>query len=332
MIAAWCVRLTAAAMMSSALLGSGNLALAQQNPPRVKRIGVALSAYSPESAALQAFRRGLEDAGYADGRDLVLDIRSVQGDPDQADAVVGDLLANRIDILVVESTAIALAAKRATRSIPIVLAFVADPVGSGIVSNLSRPGGNITGLSNMTLDLATKRLQLLKDAVPAAKRIGVIWNPDTPWHRRAVDQLQAAAVGLGVALEPVATRIPADIAPAFATLTRVKIDALLIVDSPFVGLHSQAIMRGVRRSRLPTAHWSRDLLKQGLLIAYGPDPVDIFRRASAYVDRILRGAKPGDLPIAQPTKFELLISLRTADTLGIEVPESLLLRADEVIR
>jgi putative ABC transport system substrate-binding protein len=325
------VRIMAAVAMALALFASRQPLLAQPTPG-VKRIGVALSGYGPESRPVQAFRRGLEEAGYAEGRDLVLDIRSVKGDPGLADAVVTGLLANKVDVLVVESTAIALAAKRATRRTPIVLAFVADPVASGIVTNLSRPGGNITGLSNMTLDLASKRLQLLKDAVPESKRVGAIWNPDTPWHQRAVEQLQGAAAGLGITLEPVAAQTSADIAPAFATLARAKVDALLLVDGPFVALHAPAIMREVRQSRLPAVHWSRDLLKQGLLIAYGPDPVDIFRRASGYVDKILRGAKPGNLPIAQPTKFELLVNLKVARALGIEVPQSLLLSADEVIR
>jgi putative ABC transport system substrate-binding protein len=259
------VRIMAAVAMALALFASRQPLLAQPIP-EMKRIGVALSGYGPESRPVQAFRRGLEEAGYA------------------------------------------------------------------IVTNLSRPGVNITGLSNMTLDLASKRLQLLKDAVPESKRVGVIWNPDTPWHQRAVEQLQGAAVGLGITLEPVAAQTSADIAPAFATLARAKVDALLLVDGPFVALHAPAIMREVRQSRLPAVHWSRDLLEQGLLIAYGPDPVDIFRRASGYVDKILRGAKPGDLPIAQPTKFELLVNLKVARALGIEVPQSLLLSADEVIR
>jgi putative ABC transport system substrate-binding protein len=317
------------ALVSALLAASGTMA---QQAPGAKRIGVALFGIKPDSQAVQAFRTGLREHGYVEGRDVVLEIQTANGDPQRTGKVLEQLLGGRIDVLVVESTNTALAAKRATRSVPIVLAFVADPVGSGIVPSLSRPGGNITGMSNMTADLIAKRLQLLKEAVPHARRIGVMWNPDTPWHVVALQRLQAAAPALGVTLERVTARSPADLDPAFDALARASADALLLVDGPFTGLHGPAIMRRAMKAGIPVAYWGRALLPEGLLIGYGPDIVEIFRRASGYVDKILRGAKPGDLPIEQPTRVELLVNLKAAHALGLTIPPALLVRADEVIR
>jgi putative tryptophan/tyrosine transport system substrate-binding protein len=323
-------RVAALAFAASVLSAAPSTLAEQITGP--KRIAFALFGYSADSPAVQAFRQGLRDAGHAEGRDVVLDVRSANADPDRASPLIKEMLNAGADVLVVESTTNALAAKRATRTVPIVLAFVGDPVGSGVVSNLSHPGGNITGLSNMTADLMGKRLQLLKEAVPQARRIGVLWNPDTPWHQRALEQVRVAAPGLGVSLETVAAQLPADIDPAFEALARAKVEGLLLVDGPFMQVHGPEIMRRAGKARLPVVYYTRLLIAHGLLIAYGAEPLDIFRRAAGYVDKILRGAKPGELPIAQPTKFELVINLKAASTLGITVPESLLLRADEVIR
>jgi putative ABC transport system substrate-binding protein len=298
----------------------------------VKQVGVVLFGYQPDDEDVVAFRQGLRDAGYTEGRDLSVEIRPVNADLKRLDAALAELIARKVDVLMVEGTAAALAAKRATGTVPIVMAFVADPVGSGIVTNLSRPGRNITGFSNMTVDLAVKRLQLLKEAVPKARRIGVLWNPDTTWHQRAIERLQAAAPALGVELEVVAAQTRAELDPAFGAFAQAKVDALLVVDAPFTGVHGPAIMDMAMQARLPVAYARRRFVTRGALLSYAADSREMFRDAAVYVDKILKGARPGDLPIQQPTKFVLGINMKTARALGIKVPESLLLRADEVIR
>jgi putative tryptophan/tyrosine transport system substrate-binding protein len=305
-----------------------------QQPATPKRIGVVLVFFTPESEEAQAFRQGLREANYVEGRDVAIEWRQAAGGTyDRVPDLLADLVKRKMDVIVVESTIAALAAKRATTTIPVVMAFVADPVGSGIVQSLARPGGNITGLSTMSLELGVKRLQLLKDAVPHAKRIGVLWNPDTPWQQRAVEELRAAAPQLAVQLEVVPVNTPAELAPAFARFTRAKTDALLIVDSPFTGVHEATIFDLAAKARLATAYVYPRHKEQGPpLITFGPDSRDIFRRAAGLVVKILKGRKPGDLPIEQPTKFEFTVNLKTAKALGLTIPEAILMRADEVIR
>jgi putative tryptophan/tyrosine transport system substrate-binding protein len=303
-----------------------------QQPPTPKRIGVVLVGFTQESEEVQAFRQGLREANYLEGRDVLIEWRQAAGNPDRLPDLLADLVKRKVDVLVVESTVAALAAKRATTAIPVVMAFVADPVGSGIVKSLARPGGNVTGLSNMTLELGVKRLQLLKDAVPHAKRIGVLWNPTTPWHQRALEELLAAAPQLAVQLEAVPVNAPAELAPAFASFAQAKIDALLIVDSPFFGVHGTTIFDLAAKARLATASVALRHKGQGALLTFGPDSRDIFHRAAGLVIKILKGAKPGDLPVEQPTTFELVVNLKTAKALGLTIPETILMRADEVIR
>ena len=298
-----------------------------------KHIGFVLIGFPQESEAVKAFRQGLRDAKVVEGRDVVIEWRQAAGNPDRLHGLLDDLIKRKVDLIVVESTVAAIAAKRATTTIPIVMAFVADPIASGIVQSLARPGGNITGLSNMTSDLMTKRLQLLKETVPHAKRIGVLWNPDTPWHQGMVEKLRQVAPQLGVQLEAVPVRTGADVAPAFATFARTKTDALLIVDGPFFGVHGAVVFEFAAKARLAIAASPGDgMWKEGSLITYGSDARDIFRRAAGFVAKILKGAKPADLPIEQPTKVELNVNLKVAKTLGLTIPEIILTRADEVIR
>lgn len=302
----------------------------QTSPP--KRIGVVLLAFNQDSEEGKAFRRGLLDAKIVDGRDVEIEWREAAGNIDRLPEFLTDLTKRKVDVIVVESTVAALAAKRATTTIPVVMAFVADPVGSGIVQSLARPGGNITGLSNMTMELGVKRLQLLKDTVPQAKRIGVLWNPDTPWHQRAVERLLAAAPQMAVQLEVLPVQTSAELVPTFTKFMQAKIDALLIVDSPFFGVQGGQIFDLVEKNRLPTASVGLRHRKQGALLTFGPDTRDLFHRAAGMVAKILKGAKPADLPVEQPTKFELVINLKTAKALGLTIPETILMRADEVIK
>jgi putative ABC transport system substrate-binding protein len=224
------------------------------------------------------------------------------------------------------------AVKRATSTIPIVLAVVADPVGSGLVANLAHPGGNVTGLSLMVADLSAKRLQLLKEAIPRLTRVAVLWNPATPYHPKVVDELKAVAPSLSIELSFVGVRTPQQFGPAFTAISRAHAQALYVLDDAFFVIHRMTLLKLALKARLPVIYSQRNFPDAGALMSYGANYGDLFRRSAGYVDKILKGAKPGDLPIEQPTKFELVVNLKTARALGITIPESILLRADELIR
>jgi putative ABC transport system substrate-binding protein len=212
------------------------------------------------------------------------------------------------------------------------MALVGDPEGVGLVETLARPGGNITGLTNMSAELAAKRLQLLKQAIPSAKRVGVLWNPATPMHSIGLAYLKSVAPQLRIDLVPVAVRKPDQFEPAFSAFSRSRVDAVIALDDPFMTLHGREFVNLAARARLPVAFGWKPLVKEGVLISYATQPVDLFRRAAGYVDKVLRGASPATLPVEQPTKFELVINLRVAKALGLTIPESLIVQADEVIR
>jgi putative ABC transport system substrate-binding protein len=313
------------------LLGFTSAVDAQQPaPPR--RIGLVLVAFSPESKEAQAFRQGLVDAGYAEGRDVVIEWRSANGDYDKIPALVADLVQRKVEVIVVDGTIATRAAKRSTSTIPIVMAIVADPVASGLVASLAHPGGNITGLSLMSGELAPKRLQLLKDVIPRANRVAILWNPDTPFHKKAVQDLKAEAPAMSIELELFAVSNPDDLPAAFSAAKRVHAQAVYVIESAFFGSHRDQLVSLATKASLPMIYGERRIVEAGALMSYGANFADMYRRAAGYVDRILRGAKPADLPIEQPTKFELVVNLKTAKALGITIPESILLRADEVIR
>jgi putative tryptophan/tyrosine transport system substrate-binding protein len=311
-------------------LGLAGGAHAQQ-PTSPRRIGVLQGAEWFE-AQKQAFRQGLLDAGYSEGRDVVIEWRSPRGDYARIPALVADLVQRKVDVMVVTSTPEAQAAKRATSTIPIVMAGITDPVGSGLVASLAHPGGNITGPSMMYADISSKRLQLLKEAIPRLTRVAVMWNPDTPPHTKVVGELKAAAPSLSIELSFVSVRAPEEIDPAFAAITRARAQALYVPDDAFFWAHRATLLKLGSKARLPVIYWQREVAHEGGLMSYGPDVRDMSRLSAQYVGRILKGAKPGDLPIEQPTQFELVVNLKTAKSLGITIPESILLRADEVIR
>jgi putative ABC transport system substrate-binding protein len=222
--------------------------------------------------------------------------------------------------------------KRATSTIPIVMATVADPVGSGLVVKLAHSGGNITGLSTMVVELGAKRLQLLKETLPRVSRVAVLRNPATPYHPKAVEDLKAVAPSLSIELNFVAAQTPEQFDPAFSAVTRAHAQALYIIDDAFFVSRRAMLVELVSNARLPAIYGFRLYVDEGGLMSYGPNYADLLRRSAGYVDKILKGAKPGELPIEQPTKFELVINLKTAKALGLTVPESILLQADEVIR
>ena len=312
-------------------LGLASAADAQQ-PALPRHIGVLLVGFSLESTEAQQFRQGLRDAGYTEGRDVIIEWRSANGDYDRIPELASDLVQRKVDVIVVDTTLATRAVKRATSTIPIVMAVVADPIESGLVVSLARPGGNVTGLSQMTAELGAKRLQLLKEVLPRIARVVVLWNPDTPFHKQAVKDLKAAAPSLSIELKFVSARTPEEIEPAFPAVSRAHAQALYVIADPFFLVHRARLLRLASKARQPSIYGTRQFVDEGGLMSYGTDIGDLFRRSAGYVDKILKGAKPSDLPIEQPTTFELVVNLKTAKVLGITIPQSILLRADEVIR
>ena len=284
------------------------------------------------SGEIERFRKGILDAGYTEGRDVVIDWHIAPGDPARLPALSRELVQQRVDVIVVTTTFAAQAAKRATSTIPIVMATVADPVAAGLVENLAHPGGNITGFSLMETELHAKRLELLKEALPGVSRVAVLWNPSMPSHPRAVESLKAAAPLMSVALHFAPVQAPEELDGAFSTMVRAHVQALYVLQDQLFTMLRPRILKLAAKARLPVVHAYKYVVHAGALISYGPDVGDLFRRAAGYVDRILKGANPGDLPIEQPTKFELAVNLRTARDLGLTIPESFVQRADEVIQ
>ena len=314
-----------------AVLCLPNATEAQQSAsPR--RIGVLLVVFSPESKEAHAFREGLRDAGYIEGRDIVIEWRSTSGDYARVPELIADLVRRKVEVIVVDGTVASQALKRATSTIPIVTTLVADPVGSGLVASLAHPGGNVTGLTNMVTDLTVKRLQLLKETIPTLKRVAVLWNPATAWHAKAIEDLKTVAPSLSIQLSLVGVRTPEEIDPAISAVSRAHAQALYVIGDPFLFTHRIALIEPALKGRLPTMHTARQYADAGGLMSYGANFSDLMRRSAGYVDKILKGAKPSDLPMEQPTQFELVLNLKTARSLGLTIPESILLRADEVLQ
>ena len=297
-----------------------------------KHVGVLLVGIQDQSEETKAFQQGLRDAGYVEGRDIAIEWWFGRGRFELLSEAAADLVRRKPDVIVVESTPAALAARRATSTIPIVMALVSDPVGSGLVASLAHPGGNVTGLSNQTVDLTAKRLQLLKEAIPGTRRVTVIFNPDTPPNRMINDRLKESAPQVGVELKFISVRSVEEMRSAFSRLSRSNTDAVYIVDDASMPAMAEEFLRLGFEAGLPIIFADRHFARRGVLLSYAVDFRDLFRRAAAYVDKILKGAKPGDLPIEQPTKFELVVNLKAAKALGLTIPQSILVRADEVIR
>ena len=288
--------------------------------------------FAPEGKEAQAFRSGLRDAGYAEGRDVVIEWRFANGDYARVPTLAAELVNSKVEVIVADSTFGTQVLKRATSAIPIVMASVADPLGSGFVTSLAHPGGNVTGLSTMIAELTVKRLQLLKETIPSIARVAVLWNPDTPYAPKAIKELKAAALALSIELTFVGARTPQEMVPAFAAVSRANVQAVYVLGDALFNAHRPALIALAAKAQLPTIYAYRLYVDDGGLMSYGPSFSEMFRRSAGYVDNILKGAKPGNLPIEQPTQFEFVINLKTAKTLGIAIPESILQRAHEVIR
>ena len=303
-----------------------------QQPAEPRRIGVLLVISSPGGKEVKALRQGLRDAGYAEGRDVLIEWRSADGDYDRIPELLAELIQSKVEVILVETTRAALAAKRVTSTVPIVMALVGDPVGSGLVTNLARPTGNITGLSSMKSELSAKRLQLLKDTVPRLARVAVLWNPDTPWHVKVIEELESAAPKLSIGLILVSAQTPEELSAAFSTMRRANAQALYLIESPLFSTDRPMLLTLLSKAQIPMIEAERKFIETGGLMSFGTSVSDLYLRSAVYVDKILKGAKPADLPIEQPTKFELVVNLKTAKALGIIIPQSILLSADEVIR
>jgi ABC-type uncharacterized transport system substrate-binding protein len=298
------------------------------------RIGL-LSPFFPSAAALwhRAFRQGLHDLGWVEGQNIIIEYRYAEGKVDILPELAADLVRVNVDVIVASISTDALAVRGATRTIPVVMASGGDPVASGLAESLARPGGNITGLSQLAPELGGKRLEVLKESVPALIRVAVLWNPKNPASSSTLswNEMQDPARQLGLELHSLEVRDSRELDKAFEDATSAGAGAVVITPDPvFAGNVAQIASLAVK-SRLPSIFHLREYADSGGLMSYGIDRSDQFRRAAAYVDKILKGAKPADLPIEQPTKFELVINLRTAKALGLEIPVTLLARADEVI-
>jgi putative tryptophan/tyrosine transport system substrate-binding protein len=280
---------------------------------------------------LEAFRQGLRDLGWIEGQNIVIEVRYAEGRTDQLPALAAELVRLKVDLIVTLTTPASLAAKQATATIPIVIGFVADPVGSGLVASLAHPGGNITGWTHLGLELRAKYLDLLKEAVPGAIRFGVLWNPANQVHRPSLKIIEAAAQALKVELYPVGARDPKELESAFSALAEKRVEALTVFPDGMFLAQAPLIIALAARSRLPAMYGVREFAEAGGLMAYGANLSDMHRRGASFVDKILKGAKPADLPVEQPTKFELVINLRTAKALGLTIPQSVLIRAEKVI-
>jgi putative ABC transport system substrate-binding protein len=311
------------------------LAAEAQQAAKIARIGYLTGSLAGGLHLAEAFCQGLRDLGYVEGRNLVIEYRDAEGKLERLPALAAELVALKVDVIVVGGRLHALAAMQATRTLPIVFAAVSDPVQSGLVTSLARPGGNVTGSSNLNPELVGKCLEQLKQAVPGVSRVAVLWQPGAVGERTEKDMLKAAEVAgraLGVRLQFVEARGPADFDRAFSDMTRARAGALTVLVSTMFIIERRRLVDLAVKNRLPAVYLLREFVDAGGLMAYGPNFADSYRRAATYVDKILKGAKPGDLPVEQPMKFELVINLKAAKALGLTIPPSLLGRADQAIQ
>jgi putative ABC transport system substrate-binding protein len=319
-------------VIACSLLAAPLAAEAQQSG-KVYRIGVLTNkASDPAEAHLwQAFRLGLRERGWIEGKNILIEFREAEGNLARLPELAADLVGLKVDVILARASTFVQPAKTATSSIPIIFVSHADPVRTGHVASLARPGGNITGLAVLMTDLAAKGLEFLISAVPVATRIAVLWTPDTPSHTPALRALEEAGRRLPVQLQPVQARTAAELAGAFAAMARARAQAVLVLIGPIFFAERWRVAELAIKHRLATMSTIKEVAEAGGLMSYGPNQEDLYRRGAIYVDKILKGARPADLPVEQATKFELVINLRTAGALGLTIPPALLQRADQVI-
>jgi putative tryptophan/tyrosine transport system substrate-binding protein len=322
----------AACLLTTALLSTVPFAQAQQ-PTKIPRIGYLVANFpSTNPARNDAFRQGLRDLGYVEGKSIVIEWRYAEGKPDRLPALATELVRLKVDVIFTAGQAATRPAKEATVTIPIVMGFDNDPVGNGFVASLARPGGNITGVSTLAPEISGKQLELLKEIVPRLSRVAVLGNSNEPGNTQALREVEVAAGAFGVQLQHLDVRDPKDIETAFRAVNKGRADAILMLNSPVLNPHRTQVVNLAVKSRLPVIYGQSEFVEAGGLMTYGVSFTDLFRRAAVYVDKILKGAKPADLPVEQPTKFEFIINLKAAKQIGLTIPPNVLVRADKVIR
>jgi putative ABC transport system substrate-binding protein len=319
-------------LLTVLLFASVHLAEAQQTK-KVPRIGY-LGGGSPSSnpARIEAFRQGLRELGYVEGEIILIEWRYAEEKLDRLPALAAELVNLKVDVIVTAGPSVTRAAKAATNTIPVVMAFDSDPVGNGFVASLGRPGGNITGLSTLAPELSGKRLELLKEVVPRLQRMAVFGTSTYPSNAQALTETELAAAASGVKLQYLDVLGPKDIESAFRAASKGRADAALVLQNPLLVFQRTEVVDFAVKSRLPAIYPQTEYTEAGGLLYYGANTPDLFRRAATYVDKILKGAKPADLPVEQPTKFELVINLKTAKQIGVTIPPNVLARADKVIK
>ena len=315
-------------------LGAGALiaplaCFAQQQRSKVARIGL-LEPGSISANRREALIGGLREFGYVEGKNMIIEERRAEGKYERLPALAAELVQMKVDVIVASANAVR-AAQQATSTIPIVMVTTADPVGSGFIASLARPGRNITGLSAIATDLSSKYLELLRAAVPKISRVTVLVNPDHSIHPEFLKRIQATEKTNSVTISPVEASTASQIEPAFSAMKQERAGALILLPDPFFLAQARRIAELAAQQRLPTMFWTRDAVESGGLMSYGQNSAEHYYRAATYIDKILKGAKPGELPVEQPTKIELVINLKTAKAIGLAIPQELLLRADKVI-
>jgi len=319
-------------LLTTVFLAIASLAQTQQ-PTKVPRIGY-LGAASPSATSerIEAFRRGLRELGYVEGKNIVIERRSAEGKSDRLPALAVELVRLKVDVIVTGGSAATRPAKEATSTIPIVMAPDSDPVGNGFVASLARPGGNITGLATLAPELSGKRLELLKEVVPRLSRVAVLGSSTEPANAQSLKETELAAGAFGVKLQYLSILGSKDIETAFGAASKARADAVLVFGGAVLNSHRTQIADLAIKSRLPAIYHRQEFVEDGGLMSYDANPNDLARRAATYVDKILKGAKPADLPVEQPTKFELIINLKAAKQIGLTIPPNLLARADKVFK
>ena len=304
-----------------------------QQSSKIPRLGyLSYGSVEIDKSLLAALQQGLRELGYLEGKNILIEQRYAKGQSDKLPELVAEFVRVKADVIVVTGDPAAHAAKKATRAIPIVIVTSPDPVGTGLIASLAHPGGNVTGLSDFHGGVVTKRLELLKDVAPLASRIAVLLNPANPSNPIQLKDIQAAAPAFRVTLISLEVKGPDDIDPAFTTIVKERSGALLVLGDRLFATNQTQIIELAVKNRLPTIYSQRLYVEAGGLMSYGANFTDQYRRAATYVDKILKGAKPADLPVEQPTKFELVINLKTAKQIGLTIPQSVLYRADKVIK
>src|SRR5712692_411749 len=320
------------AVLALLALGAAPHNAGAQQPAKIARVGYLSSGSASGTVSwVEGFRVGLRELGYVEGKTIVIEWRFAEGTYERLPALVAELVRLKIDVLVAPGSPAIRAARQATGTIPIVMAPSEDPVGAGFIKRLARPGGNIKGITNISSDLAHKQIDLLREVVPKLSRVGFLVNPENPLHVVFLKSSHAASQRGGVQAMPVIARALDEIERAFLTMREERVGAVVVEPDPFFIGQAQRVAELAAVNQLPSAMSYGRYAEAGGFVGYGPDYADINRRAATYVDKILKGAKPGDLPIEQPTKFELVINLKTAKALGLTIPRSILLRADRVI-